>query len=66
MVIVTRYDKWSGANDGRWLPPLKLFVVLAGKAADVNVSCSRLQSAYTLAEKRHRPGQTMAKARSRH
>ncbi|TWU06329.1 hypothetical protein [Stieleria varia] len=31
MDIVSRYEKWSGANDGRWHQPLKLFVILAGK-----------------------------------
>ncbi|MEW4456329.1 hypothetical protein AB1L30_26940 [Bremerella sp. JC817] len=33
MDIVTRYEKWSGANDGRWHQPAKLFVILAGKEA---------------------------------
>jgi len=31
MDIVTRYENWSGANDGKWHQPAKLFVVLAGK-----------------------------------
>ncbi len=31
MDIVTRYQKWSGANDGDWHQPLKLLVFLAGK-----------------------------------
>ncbi|MBI1246581.1 hypothetical protein GC197_01910 [bacterium] len=31
--IVTQYEKWSGANDGRWHQPLKLFVLLAGREA---------------------------------
>ncbi|MCA9175752.1 MAG: hypothetical protein KDB14_14805 [Planctomycetales bacterium] len=33
MDIVTRYEKWSGANDGRWHQPAKLFVILAGRSA---------------------------------
>ncbi len=33
MDIVTRYEKWSGKNDGRWHQPLKLIVFLAGKEA---------------------------------
>lgn len=32
MDIVTRYQKWSGANDGQWHQPLKLVVFLAGKS----------------------------------
>ncbi len=31
--IVTNYEKWSGANDGRWHQPGKLFVILAGREA---------------------------------
>lgn len=33
MDIVTRYQKWSGANDGRWHQPGKLLVFLAGREA---------------------------------
>ncbi|MEZ6123030.1 MAG: hypothetical protein R3C49_07630 [Planctomycetaceae bacterium] len=33
MDIVTRYEKWGGANDGRWHQPLKLLVFLAGRDA---------------------------------
>ncbi len=33
MDIVTRYEKWGGANDGKWHQPAKLFVILAGKDA---------------------------------
>ncbi|MCC9600301.1 hypothetical protein LOC67_06985 [Stieleria sp. JC731] len=33
MDIVTRYEKWGGANDGAWHQPLKLLVFLAGKEA---------------------------------
>ncbi|MCA8988340.1 MAG: hypothetical protein KDA78_11895 [Planctomycetaceae bacterium] len=31
MDIVTRYEKWSGANNGKWHQPLNLLVFLAGK-----------------------------------
>jgi len=31
--IVTGYEKWSGANDGRWHQPGKLLVFLAGREA---------------------------------
>lgn len=33
MDIVTGYEKWSGANDGRWHQPGKLLVFLAGREA---------------------------------
>ncbi|WDI40672.1 hypothetical protein [Bremerella sp. P1] len=40
MDIITRYEKWSGANDGRWHQPAKLLVFLAGREALQNGSIS--------------------------
>ena len=33
--IATQYEKWGGANDGRWHQPGKLFVVMLGREEDL-------------------------------
>lgn len=35
--ITSQYEKWSGANDGRWHQPGKLFVVLCSRTLGTNV-----------------------------